>query len=73
MEVLGVEHALTLLLDPLLLGQRLTLRTMPIATRVEDGLLIRAGRAVLMMTTEGFGAALSNVGQHPALLPVEPL
>src|SRR5690606_30435201 len=72
-KVLHVQHALSLLLNPLLLGKRLTFRTVPVAARVVDGLLVVAGRAVLEGTTESLGATLSDVGQHAALPRVDPL
>lgn len=46
---------------------------MSIAARVVDGLMVVAGRAMLEVTTEGFGAALSDVRQRAALPRVDPL
>src|SRR5262245_6350822 len=46
-EVRGIEHACPLRLDPFLLGQRLTLRAMPIAARVVRGMLVLAGRTLV--------------------------
>jgi hypothetical protein len=62
-----VQHALSLLFDPFLLDQRLTLRTVPIAARVVDGLRVVAACTLLEVTTESFGATLRNIGQHAAL------
>src|SRR5690606_40564479 len=71
--VLPVQHPLSLLLIRLPLGKRRTFRTVPVAARVVDGLLVVAGRAVLEVTTESLGATLSDVGQHAALPRVDPL
>ena len=51
-EVRHVEHARSLRLDPFLLGQRLTLRAMPIAARVVEWVLVSAGCAYAHMPAE---------------------
>ena len=68
MEVPDVEQALGAPVDPLLLGERLALRTMPVAARVVRRMLVVAPRAVVDMASERRGAALPDVRQHPPLL-----
>ncbi len=72
-KVLHVQHAQSLLLNPLLLGQTLTFRTVPVAARVEDGFLVVATGTLLEVTTESLGTTLTNVGQHAALQRADPL
>jgi hypothetical protein len=61
-EMLDVEHSCSAFGNPLFLGQRLTLRTVPIATRVVRRMLVAARVAAIDVTTEGRGAALRDVG-----------
>src|SRR5512147_478449 len=51
-EVWNVEQALSLPVDPLLLCERLALRTMPIATRVVGGMLKAAALTDIEMSAE---------------------
>ncbi len=66
-EVPYVEHSLPTRFDPGLLGQRLTLGTMPIAARVVRRVLAPAGLAAIDMPAEPRGAALRDVGQDTLL------
>src|ERR1700690_1505660 len=66
-EVTDVEHSLPTGLYPGFLGQRLTLRTMPIATRVVRRVLAPAGLAAVDVPTQPRGAALGDVGQDTLL------
>ncbi len=66
-EVPDVEQALAALLDPMLLGERLTLRAVPVAARMVRVVHVPARRAVLDMASERGGAALRDVRQHPLL------
>src|SRR6185437_4438533 len=68
MEVPDVEQALVAPRDPLLLGERLALRAMPVAARVVRRMLVLALRTVFDMASERRGAALPDVRQHPLLL-----
>src|SRR6185437_5952368 len=68
MEVPDVEQPFAALLDPMLLGERLTLRAVPVAARMVRMVLVPARRAVLDMASERRGAALLDVRQHPLLL-----
>jgi hypothetical protein len=67
-EVPDVEEPLLTLRDPLLLGERLTLRAMPVAARVVRRVLVAARSAEVDMAPERGGAALRDVRQHPPLL-----
>ncbi len=66
-EVPDVEHLLPTRFDPGLLGQRLTLGTMPIAARVVRRMLVPARLASVDMPAEPRGAALRDVGQDTLL------
>jgi hypothetical protein len=61
-EVPDVEHAGSAFSNPLFLGQRLTLRAMPVATRVVRRMLVATRTAAIDVTTEGSGAALRDIG-----------
>ena len=67
-EVPDIEQPLAALLDPMLLGERLTLRAVPVAARMVRMVLVPARRAVLDMASERRCAALLDVRQHPLLL-----
>lgn len=67
MKARDVEGALSLLFNPLFLGERLTLWTMPIAARAVDGLFVVTGCALLEVPTESFGTTLGNIGQNSSL------
>src|SRR3954469_19619705 len=71
MEVAVIEHARALLGDPFLLGQRLTLRTMAVATRVVRRVLVAARVASIEVPTERRSPALHDVGEHALLLARE--
>ena len=70
-KVWNIEQTLSLLVDPLLLRERLTLGTMPIATRVVGGVLETAALTDIEMSAERGGAAPNNIRQHPALSRAE--
>lgn len=70
-KVRDVEDARSLGIDPALLGERLTLWTMPIATRIVRGMLVATVSAHIEVPSECGGSALSDVGKHTTLLPVE--
>ena len=57
-----VEHSHGLRFDPLLLGEGLTLRTMPIAARVVRRVLVAAGCTHVEVPTENGGPAVGDVG-----------
>ncbi len=67
-----IEQPASLVFNPLLLHQRLTLRTMPIAARVICRVLETAGLTDIKMAAERGRAASRNIGQHSALLSAEP-
>src|SRR5260370_1281254 len=67
MKVPHVEHSLPTRIDPSFLGQRLTLRTVAIATRVVGRMLVSAPLASIDMAAQPRGAALGDVGQHTLL------
>ena len=67
MKVPRVEEMLPTLLDPLFLRERLTLRTVPVATRVVRGVLVATRVALVEMSAEGRRAALGDVGEHSLL------
>src|SRR5260370_35807943 len=67
MKVPHVEHSLPTRIDPSFLGQRLTLRTVAIATRVVGRMLVAAPLASIDMAAQPRGAALGDVGQHTLL------
>lgn len=67
MKVPDVEHALLTLLDPAFLGQRLTLRTVPIAARVIRRMLVSARFASVHVPSEHGRAALRNIRQYSLL------
>jgi hypothetical protein len=63
-----VKHPRTLRSDPVLLGKRSALRTMPISTGVVGGVLVAAALAGVEVATERRCAALRDVSEN-ALLP----
>jgi hypothetical protein len=67
-----IEHASSLHLDPLLLGQGLALGTVPIATRVVRGVLVAAREALIEVPTEHGSTAPLDVGQDAALARAKP-
>jgi hypothetical protein len=60
-EVWNIEQALSLLVDPLLLRERLALGTMPITTRVIGGVLETAALTDFQMSTQRGRATPSNI------------
>jgi hypothetical protein len=70
-KVRNIEQPMTLLLNPLLLRERLTLRAMSIAARVVGRMLVPAGLTDIEMTAERGRAALPDVCQYASLLGVE--
>lgn len=70
-KVRHIEHARSLRLDPFLLGQRLTLRAMPVAARVVGGVLVTAGRALIDMPAEGGGSTRLDVNEDAPLAMAE--
>src|SRR5579859_647578 len=66
-KVPDVEHSHPTRFDPGLLGQRLTLGTMPIAARVVRGVLVTAAGALSDMAAEPRGATLRDVSQDTLL------
>jgi len=56
-----------LLFDPFFLGERLTLRAVPIAARVVRGTLVAAVLTDVQMAAEYGGATLPDIGEHTTL------
>ena len=73
MEVLDREQVGPPSLEPVGLSKRLTLRAVPIATRVIDRTAVSAAIAGFEMTAEGGGSALAQVSDHLTLDGTQPM
>jgi len=71
-EVPDVEHSCPAFGNPFLLGQRLTFRTVPIATGIVRWVFVAARLTLINVTSESRGAALGDVRQDTLLLPSQP-
>ncbi len=73
MQVAHRQQLAATVLEPTLASVGLTLRTMPIATRVVgDGRTVAAVAALIEMSTERSGAATLDRGEHLQMSPAEP-